>query len=236
VVRPNIEASITLFDLDASMVPHEIMLATLDDVERARAARFVFEKDRMRFVAGRYRLRTLLASRLKTEAKTLHFTYGQYGKPSLGTWPELKFNLSHSNNWALLVLTDADVQIGIDIEQGKTLGDQAGMFAHCLCQRELELIREIDSLDRLNVFFSIWARKEAALKTHGLGFAIAPKRFDSMFGMPSNLIDLPELPPVYVTDLTARLSKTVQCHAAIGLSHSLYMPTIQLNFCQEDVE
>src|SRR5262245_5794616 len=55
----------------------------LSDDERARAARFRFDKDRRRFIAGRGLLREVLGWVLRAEAGALVFGYTGRGKPVL---------------------------------------------------------------------------------------------------------------------------------------------------------
>ncbi len=82
--------------------------------ERERAARFRFERDRVRYIAGRAQLRMLLAGYLDASPAELVFSYGDNDKPMLaGDGP--CFNLSHSGALALYAVT-ADVEVGIDVE------------------------------------------------------------------------------------------------------------------------
>ncbi len=57
----------------------------LSEDERARAARFHFERDRVRYIAGRAQLRMLLAEYVDAEPEELAFRYGENGKPALAT-------------------------------------------------------------------------------------------------------------------------------------------------------
>src|SRR5580765_5241196 len=89
---------------------------SLDD--RARADRFRFESDRRKFCVARASMRLILARYLKTKASRLQIETGDYGKPyfadrrsSLG----LRFNLSHSNQLALIAVT-RDREVGVDVE------------------------------------------------------------------------------------------------------------------------
>jgi 4'-phosphopantetheinyl transferase len=74
------------------------LYATLTPDERARSARFQFERDQRRFIVARGVLRDLLGRYLQTRPGQISFVYNAFGKPDLG--PEfanrLKFNLSHS--------------------------------------------------------------------------------------------------------------------------------------------
>jgi len=85
-----------------------------DEIERSR--RFVHSVHRRRFVAARVALRSLLASRLGVAPGTLRFSTGSDGKPSLAGQEGTQFNLSHSEDWAL-VGASAQAVIGVDLER-----------------------------------------------------------------------------------------------------------------------
>src|SRR5215211_1535563 len=82
---------------------------TLETAELERAGRFHFDKHRRHFIVARGFLRSVVARYLGSQPETLRFEYGAYGKPALGSGHTLRFNLSHSNEVALLaVALDAD--------------------------------------------------------------------------------------------------------------------------------
>src|SRR6266700_198957 len=65
----------------ASVTQLEQLLA---DDERARAARFRFERDRRRFIVARGILRSLLARYTNCPGAHIVFSYSTKGKPALG--------------------------------------------------------------------------------------------------------------------------------------------------------
>src|SRR5579863_8613710 len=90
----------------------------LSSDELTRAARFHFSRDRQRFVAARAWLRTILGGYLRTDPRSLTFTYSKREKPSLGPdfgSSDVRFNVSHSSGIALLAFTRGR-EIGVDVE------------------------------------------------------------------------------------------------------------------------
>ena len=102
-------------DLDAAGADGGAEATGLSADERARAARFHFARDRVRFLRGRAALRHLLAGYAGLEARALVFAQGAHGKPALpGTG--LEFNLSHSGGCAVLAVTRGR-RVGVDVER-----------------------------------------------------------------------------------------------------------------------
>src|SRR5580692_9491374 len=61
----------------------ERLESTLADLEKERATRFIFERDRDRYIAARGILRDLLGKYLHCTSQSIEFVYGPYGKPAL---------------------------------------------------------------------------------------------------------------------------------------------------------
>jgi 4'-phosphopantetheinyl transferase len=167
----------------------EVFERTLNESEQMRAGRFVMKRDRARYIAGRYAMRTILSHCVQARPKDLALGLGRNDKPILLDKPNLGFNLSHTGDLAVLALVDhpqneradaaAPPQVGVDIELSKNLIDAPGLFKHCLCKRELDCLRSLSEAEQLSMFFEIWVRKEASLKALGLGFEVEPHLFDA---------------------------------------------------------
>lgn len=152
----------------------------LSGAERLRASRFVFERDRRRFIVGRAQLRHLLASRLGVRPDAVEFVYGPQGKPGLGgrfADVDLRFNLSHSEDVAVYAFTRG-LEIGIDVEYVRELRDADDIAARFFSRRENEVYRALDPDGRPSGFFNCWTRKEAFIKALGEGLSHPLDRFD----------------------------------------------------------
>jgi 4'-phosphopantetheinyl transferase len=152
----------------------------LSEDERERAARFHFERDRIRYTAGRAQLRTLLAGYLDAAPAELVFSYGANGKPSLPAHAP-QFNLSHSGALALCAVT-ADAEIGVDVElYDQTFGAER-IPERFFAPDEVRALRALPEHLQARGFLELWTRKEAFIKARGDGLSLALDSFSVTLG------------------------------------------------------
>lgn len=149
----------------------------LSDSEKERAARFVFERDRARFIACRAVLRTLIADNLDIEPADVLFVYGGKGKPFLENH-RLFFNLSHSHNEACIAVSSEAV-LGVDVEyiRPPTRNTWVDLAQRFFSPAEIKALSNLPDSIQSEAFFACWTRKEAYLKLHGLGLSLPLDRF-----------------------------------------------------------
>lgn len=153
--------------------------ATLASDEKARADRFVFQRDRNAFVATRGILRELLGRYVHRAAAELEFDYGAQGKPALRTQSSQKsfqFNVSHSYGVALLAFA-LGRQVGVDVELVRP--DFAGekIAERFFSPQEVTELRSLPPTLQDEGFFLCWTRKEAYIKARGEGLQVPLKSF-----------------------------------------------------------
>jgi 4'-phosphopantetheinyl transferase len=156
-------------------VPGEIetrLRDLLDPAEAARAARFHHPRDERRFVVARGALRRLLATMEGLEPRTLRLVEGPFGKPALdpALGSELRFNLSHSGELALLAFARG-IELGVDLEEERGDVDIEGVGEQVFSAAERTALAALDPAERRRTFFQLWARKEAVIKAEGTGFS-----------------------------------------------------------------
>jgi 4'-phosphopantetheinyl transferase len=146
----------------------------LSQEERRRASRFVFDRDRSRFVACRGRLRAILARYLKGEPHRIEFRYGPQGKPSLNPAadPSFFFNLSHSQNLALIAVRRSG-EVGVDVESLRPIEEAEAIARRYFTSREHAALAALPPEERIAAFFRCWTRKEAMLKATGEGIGVS---------------------------------------------------------------
>jgi 4'-phosphopantetheinyl transferase len=160
-----------------AMLSPEQNVLSLD--EMSRAARFHFERDRVRFVRCRTTLRRLLSAYLNIPASNVQFTYTPRGKPEVaaGQNPNgLRFNVSHSGDLALIAVGGPE-DLGIDIEAVREDVNTADLAERFFSTRERETLRAFQHSLGLVAFYACWARKESFLKAMGDGLAFPLANF-----------------------------------------------------------
>jgi 4'-phosphopantetheinyl transferase len=162
------EVHVWCWNMAAPLEALPALRAQLSEDERARADRFIFDRDRIRFTAAHARLRRLLAAYAHRPAASLLFHTEGNGKPALTDHPALRFNLSHSHNLALLAVS-RDYELGVDIERIRPISD--GIAERFFAQPEREALRALPPEARLPGFYSCWTRKEAFLKGIATGLS-----------------------------------------------------------------
>jgi 4'-phosphopantetheinyl transferase len=156
------------------------LMALLSASEQERACRFAFDRDRVRFIVARARLRQLLGMRLRMPPASVEITYGVHGKPAVARCPpdaDLHFNVSHCNDVAVYAFANGR-QVGVDVEAIRVFPDADDVAARFFSCRDYEAYRKLDPRDRLAAFFNCWTRREAFIKAIGGGFAHPRDHFD----------------------------------------------------------
>lgn len=170
-----IDVDLWVWPLDGSPAEIGRLAPLLSADEKARAARFVIDRDRRRFIVARGTLRELLAPLLGVAPAAIVFAYSMHGKPSVPSATSLHFNLSHSENLAALAVSQQR-EIGVDIERVRSLKDD--IAARFFSAREVATLRATPADGRLNAFYRCWTRKEAIVKAIGEGLSHALDSFD----------------------------------------------------------
>ena len=151
----------------------------LSSDERARAARFRFERDRRNFILVRGLLREIVSRYLDTSPDRPRFRYGAQGKPHLVQQgnSDLRFNLAHTSSTALFAVTRGR-EVGVDIERITPDVPVEELAEMVFSTPERQILGDLDGRSRREVFFRFWARKEAYIKADGRGVSLPLERID----------------------------------------------------------
>jgi 4'-phosphopantetheinyl transferase len=159
------------FRLTQSMSAQDIEEArsVLSLEERARADRFVFERDRRDFIAAHALLRGVLSHHSDLPHDRWQFESEAAGKPFLAGQSELQFNIAHTRGLVACALSLAG-PVGIDVESIESERDIESISESYFAQTEvIELKACEEGLHRQARFIELWTLKEAYLKALGAG-------------------------------------------------------------------
>lgn len=145
-------------------------LPALSDAEEARAQRLVFARDRARYRSAHRALRQLLSAHAGVPPHLVQWSTSPFGKPQMCDVAGVEFNLSHSQNVALVAIGSRPV--GIDVEVIRPIDGVADIAKACFSTRERQALSALPAGKCLSAFFVCWTRKEACVKALGLGLSI----------------------------------------------------------------
>jgi 4'-phosphopantetheinyl transferase len=182
--------------LEASRV--DALRLILSKNEIRKAAQFRFKEDCNQFIVARGMLRTILGHYISVPPEELDFLYGSRGKPTLASQfskEKVQFNMSHSHNLALYIIT-RNRQVGVDLEFVQTIPEVNQLVKRFFCTQEQAAFRALSPEERQEAFFRYWTCKEAYIKARGEGFALAPDQFGVSIspGNPTKLLVRSENP------------------------------------------
>jgi 4'-phosphopantetheinyl transferase len=147
----------------------------LDAAEQARAARFVFGRDRVAFIAAHALVRVVLSRMVDaTLPRVWRFVAGKHGKPVawLGDQPApLTFNMSHTDGMVgVATARSIGHTLGFDLEtlDRKVPLEIANRY---FCREELIWLKSLPKSAQPEGFLRLWTLKEAFIKATGQGLS-----------------------------------------------------------------
>lgn len=169
---------LNFLNLHQSRLKH--LYPLLSPAEKARSEAFSHFRARKNYIAAHGFLHSVLAYYLDRPASEIEFSQGEKGKPFIT--PEqnpqqLQFNLSHSQNLAILAVCHQQ-SVGIDIESSQRNSDWSGIARRFFTPNEQQALFALPEAQQKDAFYRIWTRKEAHMKVTGLGLTLPPTQFE----------------------------------------------------------
>lgn len=163
------------------------LLDRLDDAEQARAARFIFDRDRRTYAAAHALLRHALDQ--AAGPRPWRFAIGAYGKPRLDpACDDIRFSLSHTDGLVAVALAHGQ-EVGVDVETASRDPDEAALASLALAPRE---VADLDAFpDRRDRLLQLWVAKEALAKAIGEGLSL-PLQQVVLQGDPPQVVAMPD--------------------------------------------
>lgn len=162
-------------ELIASEERYQYLYGLLDANEQKRANAFIRDDDRHQWVVAHGNMRLILAVYVGIKANNIPLVQKRGEKPFIED-SMVKFNLSHTNGYALLAVTNSG-EVGIDIELKRDNVRIERTSRSTFSVTERRDILEVEGAVRVERFYNCWTRKEAFIKAIGLGFSYDTKSF-----------------------------------------------------------
>jgi 4'-phosphopantetheinyl transferase len=177
IVRISSAAHCRLWRVDLDVMPAGDAAASLSNDEWERAHRFVFARDRNRFIAAHAALRSTLSAETGIPGAYLDFSFGPFGKPALVDPPDIRFNLSHSKSVGMIAI-GTGAELGVDVELLRHMPDAEALADAHFTAHERRALAAAAPHERDLAFLRGWTRKEACLKATGMGLSVDTRSFE----------------------------------------------------------
>lgn len=146
------------------------VLAMLSTKEQGRGRRFIRPEHQRRFMMARGALRQILAKYLALAPGKIRFIENNKGKIYLEDYPQLQFNVTHSQDLALYAV-NIENEIGIDLEWINPNLAVQPLLERFFSATEQQSVLGLPISQQVTAFYQLWTRKEASLKALGLGLS-----------------------------------------------------------------
>jgi 4'-phosphopantetheinyl transferase len=154
--------------LNASPSDYGHLQSLLDTHEQQRLQKLHPSKTSS-FLISHIACRQILSRYCELKASDIQYHYNSHRKPSLLKNRNIKFNLSHSGEYALLAI--GKHELGIDIESCKPRTSLPRLANRFFASEETEFLMAHPEHLQAALFYKIWTHKEAYLKAIGTGIA-----------------------------------------------------------------
>jgi 4'-phosphopantetheinyl transferase len=149
--------------------------------ERTQQGRFVFEKDRHRYLVTRVLIRTVLSHYASVMPEDWCFRNNAYGRPEVASPATLhdtvSFNISHTDDLIVCAIT-GQREIGVDVESLDRRASELDKLANrFFSAQECAELSRVPAAERHERFFHYWTLKEAYIKARGMGLSIPLDQF-----------------------------------------------------------
>jgi 4'-phosphopantetheinyl transferase len=209
LAAPDPAIALWFYSLEGDSAESRELERSLSPLEIERANRFGTPALRARWIAGRATLRSLLGAALGIAPAAVPLRRGTRGRPELPAEHALDFNVSHTDDVALIGIAAGlppRARIGVDIERENRVVNADGLARKFMTARERAAMAPLDEDARRRHFLRLWTCKEAMSKATGDALSAPFRDIDVA------LDDGPRLiagPPPYLADCWRLVSAAV---------------------------
>lgn len=166
--------SFDLYIASIDEIPNDDFTETISEYRLKKAKNYKNEDDRKLSILSSLLLDKALKKHDLSE-RDMKYTFNAYGKPYFSNAEDLHFSISHSGEYAMVVLSDKE--IGCDIQQIKNIN--LSIADRFFTAEEKKYVKCTED------FFRIWTLKESFIKAIGKGLALPLNSF-SIKGLDSD--------------------------------------------------
>ena len=166
--------SFDLYIAGIDEIPNDDFTETISEYRLKKAKNYKNEDDRKLSILSSLLLDKALKKHDLSE-RNMKYTFNAYGKPYFANAEDLHFSISHSGEYAMVVLSDKE--IGCDIQQIKDIN--LSIADRFFTAEERKYVKCTEN------FFRIWTLKESFIKAIGKGLALPLNSF-SIKGLDSD--------------------------------------------------
>lgn len=166
--------SFDLYIAGIDEIPNDDFTETISEYRLKKAKNYKNEDDRKLSILSSLLLDKALKKHDLSE-RDMKYTFNAYGKPYFANAEDLHFSISHSGEYAMVVLSDKE--IGCDIQQIKNIN--LSIADRFFTAEERKYVKCTEN------FFRIWTLKESFIKAIGKGLALPLNSF-SIKGLDSD--------------------------------------------------
>jgi 4'-phosphopantetheinyl transferase len=152
----------------------------LERAELVRYRSFVFDKDRLMFLATRALVRTVLSHYASLPPTAWRFESNVHGKPRLASMPTcgpLHFNLSNTHGLVICGVSRFTERLGVDVESLLRDISLAEIVEDHFAASEAAAWRAQPEGGKHEAFFRFWTLKECFIKATGQGLSMPLDQF-----------------------------------------------------------
>lgn len=156
----------------------------LSAAEKQEESRFIFARDRHRYLITRALVRTVLSRYAPVDPKEWVFSTDGYGRPHIintqATNSRLSFSVSHTQGLIVLAVAKG-LSLGVDVENFTTRDIPIDVANQYFAPQEVAALHDVPHQQRQYRFFEIWTLKESYIKARGTGFSLPLDSFSLHF-------------------------------------------------------
>lgn len=171
-------SAVELYWMDTGQLEDETQFVrayqSLSHDRQKKTDSFLYRKDKKLSLGAGLLLRQGLAARGIDERETV-LGYGVHGKPCLPDYPDVHFNLSHSNEMAIAVFADSAVGCDIEMVEHADMELAEKYFSKGEYQY---LAGFVDKWQQDEAFYRVWTLKESFVKAIGAGLTLPLNAFE----------------------------------------------------------